>query len=394
MKKRNLSIASALMLAFILVVQTVSPTIAYAEELNYYSTKNQLTNVNGNNISHLSDDGIVGSTQYSDENINFEGFYGLKVHCENTAVNYTMYSHTDMCMSGDVKVRYLTSEFVNLGNISKDETKSFNLTDIINKIKPDNPIGLYQLVLVTKIDMINNQTVNLYYDGTKVQTCWLTKQDKYDIDNWNTLVANIDPGKCLNMWVGNKNNLITYPTSGTNGNCNHVKEWCDLSDEIITKKEWSDEFKVFLIVCYLSRNFAYDDYRVYTLDNASRASEAGTWSDDNLFMFYNHVGQCWDFANALTIMCRHQGIPCTSVENRVHTVNAVWLNGEWVAVDVSTLVAHHCNTKDTDPSKWVNERNETYGQAFGYYDGNMSSYSQALATPETTLSGRSGRNPI
>ena len=196
------------------------------------------------------------------------------------------------------------------------------------------------------------------------------------------------------MYVGNKNNPITYPTSGTNGACNHVQKWCDLSDEIIKIDTWSDEMKVFALVKYLTQNYAYDDYRVNTLNNTSRAMKKGVWSDDNLFMYYNKVGQCWDFANALTIMCRHQGIPCTSAENDGHTVNAVWMCGEWIAIDVSSLVSNHCDTEDTDPKNWKHYRTGAYNRFYGYYDGTMETYNQALATPETTLSNRSGKNPM
>lgn len=119
-----------------------------------------------------------------------------------------------------------------------------------------------------------------------------------------------------------------------------------------------------------------------------------SWNDDNLWLYYNKVGQCWDFANVMTIMCRHHGIPCTSVENEGHTINAVWMNGEWIGINVSALVANHCDTKDTDTKNWKHYRTGTYKQCYGYYDGAMNTYNQALATPETTLSTGSGKNPM
>ena len=236
--------------------------------------------------------------------------------------------------------------------------------------------------------------ISLFYDGKKIQTCQENSQSQHDVDKWNALTKNIDPDTCLSMYVGNKGNPITYPTSGTSGACNHVQKWCDLSDEIITIPDWSDEMKVFALVLYLTKNYAYDDYRVSILNNTSRAMKDNAWTDDNHFMFFNKVGQCWDFANALTIMCRHQGIPCTSVENEGHTVNAVYMCGEWIAIDVSSLVSNHCDTEDTNPDNWKHYRTGAYNQYYGYYDGTMDTYNQALATPETTLSNRSGKNPM
>ena len=196
------------------------------------------------------------------------------------------------------------------------------------------------------------------------------------------------------MYVGSKTIPITYPTSGTDGNCNHVQEWCDISDEIIIDDNWSDEAKVFAFVLYLSRNYAYDDWRVSYNNNKSRATLAGRWDDASLWTLENRVGTCWDMANIMTIMCRHHGIPCTSVENNHHTVNAVWLRGEWVAIDVSSLLQHHCYTEDTAPDGWIYRHDGSWSSYYGYYDYMMDTYNQALATPETTLSNKSGKNPI
>ena len=378
----------ALVIAAVISGNTIVPK----EVDTQYAAQEKLQSVDGEYICHLRDEGWCGFTNFGGENINYEGLAGLKVQCNKTKVNYTMYTHTKPITEGKVTVQRGESS-IELGNVKIDETKSFDIKTAAKQMGLENTVGVYTLSL--KVDLYKEPVdINMYYNGSKVQVCWVTNCSQYHIDRWNKLVANLDPETCLDMWVGNKNNPLTYPTSGTNGNCNHVQEWCDLSDEIIIKPEWSNETKVCAMVLYLVRNYAYDDYRVQTLKNVSRANTDDAWTDDNHFMFYNKVGQCWDFANVLTIMCRHQGIPCTSVENYDHTVNAVWMNGEWVAIDVSALVAHHCNTKDTDPKLWLEYHTDSYENAYGYYDGTMDTYNQALATPETTLSNRSGKNPM
>ncbi len=378
----------ALSLAGIIVANTIIPNEVDAN----YASNNQIQTVDGYNICHLRDDGWCGITQFDGDNVNFEACAGLKVHCNKTAVDYTMYSHSAQVTNGTVTIKRANASS-DLGAIKMDETKSFDIKTIINQINIANDKGIYTLSL--KVDMYKTPvSILLYYDGDKIQTCWQTSYDQHDIDRWNEVVGNLDPNTCLDMYVGNKSVPITYPTSGTDGACNHVQEWCDLSDEIVKNPEWSNEMKVYSLVMYLTRNYAYDDYRVNMCNNTSRAMKKGVWNDDNLFMYYNKVGQCWDFANVMTIMCRHHGISCTSVENEGHTVNAIWMNGEWIAVDVSALVANHCDTEDTAASNWKHYRTSTYEQCYGYYDGSMDTYNQALATPETTLSNKSGKNPM
>ncbi len=380
------------LVAITAVIAITANTIIPKEVDSNYAAKDQIQAIDGYTICHLNDDGWCGITQFDGDNVNFEACAGLKVHCDKTVVNYTMYSHSAQVTNGTVTIKRAASSS-DLGSIKTDETKSFDMKTIINQMNIANAKGIYTLSL--KVDMYKTPvSILLYYDGNKVQTCWQTACTQHDIDRWNEVIGKLDPKTCLDMYVGNKNNPITYPTSGTGGACNHVQEWCDLSDEIIKKPDWSNEMKVYSLVMYLTRNYAYDDYRAYILNNTSRAMTKGVWNDDNLWMYYNKVGQCWDFANVMTIMCRHHGIPCTSVENEGHTVNAVWMNGEWIGIDVSALVAHHCDTEDTDPKNWKKYRTSTYSQCYGYYDGSMDTYNQALATPETCLFNKSGKNPM
>ncbi len=254
--------------------------------------------------------------------------------------------------------------------------------------------SIYIILLIIWAVIIGNTVIPSNFENdssVKISSAQTISGNK---EKWNEVIGSLDPATCVEMYVGTPSVPITYPTSGQNGNCNHVQEWCDLSERIITNDAWSDEEKVYALVQCLIENYAYDNYRVITLKNVSRANKDNAWSDDNHFMFYNHVGQCWDFANALCIMCRHQGIPCTSAENSYHTVNAVWLDGEWVAIDVSAMTKYYCNTEDTSRKFWMDRCEDDSNRYYCYYDDNMDTYNQALATPETTLSTRSGKNPM
>ncbi len=394
-KNKRLFNTILLLLTVVLTLQTSAFQVYAAGTDSTYSSTNDSLEVGVNTIHHLADDGICGITNYIGDSLDYEAFAGLKVHCKKTTVEYTMYSHADDYKDGKVSIKYLSNSKseTSLGTIKIDETKSFDLKSIAKKMGLKTTTGIYVLTINSAKDYKQYCYMYLYYDGKKVQTCRMNSCGQDDIDAWNKLIGKLDPNTCLDMWVGNKNVPITYPTSGMSGNCNHVQKWCDKSDEIIKHDDWSDELKVYAFVMWMNRNLAYDNYRVDTLKNVSRASKAGKWNDDSLFTYGNNVGQCWDFANILTIMCRHHGIPCTTAENDGHTVNAVWLRDEWVAIDVSEVVGYHCYTKDTSKDGWKKFRNENYHNRFGYFDANMDTYNQALATPEIMSSTGSGKNP-
>ena len=336
--------------------------------------------------------------------INYEGVYGLKVYCDGSKVTYTLYNHTpNYTPSGHVTITPYaeTKNIIDLGQINVGNTASFDMKNIMPKLNINikYPNKIYELTFTYKRNNKEScSKIYLYYDGQDVYTCWITT-DYYisnTIQTWNNLVGNIDPNKCLNMYVGNKKYPITYPTSGTNGDCNHVKLWREKSNEIldnilIKQDDYSDEFKVFMLVRNLATNYAYDQWRVQANHNQSRAMKYGKWKDDNLWMYYNGVGQCWDFANVLTIMCREQKIPCTTIENNGHGANIVWLNNEWVGIDVSDIVYHECWEENPSNDKWQ-KRPSLWKENYGVYTTYMKTHNQTLATPATTLKGGKG-NP-
>lgn len=399
MMKKLLAIATVALMAVSVAGSTISTTVntdapysGVNASADPYEVKRSPLGV----VTTIRDDGTCGITNFTNDYLEYEALAGLRVHChDNTKIDYTCYSHTSKYTEGDIyfyRGHDKNSE-LKLDHIKMDETKTIDIKDMIAKLPAvDDVKGLYSI----KIDFGNDQQAlqNLYYDGSVVKACRCNSTIAPDMEKWKALVGNLDPKDCLDLYVGNPNVPITYPTSGTDGKCNHVKAWCDKSDEIIFNDDWTDEAKVWACVFWLVKNVAYDDYRVDKLKNASRATEAQCWTDDKLWTLGNNVGQCWDYANIMTIMLRNHGVPCTSAENTGHTVNLVWLRDEWVAIDVSALVQYHCATKDTDKSNWTKCAHADYTWLYGYYDNNMDTYNQALATPETTLVYMSGHNPM
>lgn len=298
--------------------------------------------------------------------VDFEALYGVKLKTSGKTVTITTYDNASKFPTSSVLVCKMTNNtteelVANYDDISAgtsvtytvSEKGIYSVSDVVDEKKVDRTVRGY-----------------FYYDGKTLNTCRTTTipADEFNeiIKHWNNLMSNADPKNYLS------NATTTYPTSGVGDRCVHVDEYEALADEILnseTRKAFSDEMKVFTIVNYLTRNYAYDDYRVNTLHMVSRANIAGVYNDDKYYFWGNKVGVCWDFANALTIMIRHIGIPCTSVESSNHTAIAVYLNGEWVMIDATQLMLYTCNTEDTSKDKWIYDTKVyLYSDEYGTYD--------------------------
>lgn len=294
--------------------------------------------------------------------IYLEGLYGIRINIDDDCVTYEPYNHNDAISETaqitlyEVKDGEL-SRIKSLGTAKKKEeyTMSYKLKDNV----------LYVIGATFTIEGIDDKQEAvgfLYRTDGKTSTCRVESDsiDVYGIDRsitrWNKLMDGIDPDDYLS------NDKVTYPTSGSGGAVRHVKQWEDISDTLIKNDEWTDEIKVFAFVDYLSKNIAYDDYRFNQANHQSRASLANDYTKDEYFTLGNNVGICWDYTNILTIMCRHHGIPATSVENDHHTMNAVWLNGEWISIDITDTARYNCYTEDTSKDNW-----KKHGPSYRFY---------------------------
>lgn len=308
--------------------------------------------------------GVAMPEAREDTIIYLEGLYGIRLSAEGNSVTYEPYKHNDAISDTANMTLYeiKDNKLVKVKSLGKaDSDREYSLTYTFK-----NNI-VYMIGASFKIQGIDERQEAigfLYKTGGKLSVCRATSIDNninIGIDTWNRLMKDVDPKDYLS------NEKTTYPTSGTNGSVTHVKQWEDISDTLILHDDWTDEMKVFVFVDYLSKNIAYDVYRTRQPNNQSRASIAKDYTKDKYFTLGNNVGVCWDYVNILTIMCRHHGIPATSVENDTHTVNAVWLNGEWVCIDVTDTVRYNCETENTDKSCWIKHM-PTYSM-YGSYNG-------------------------
>ena len=325
--------------------------------------------------------GVASVMENGIETIDFEGFFGIRVNASGSSIAYSIYRHSSSVSETASVVLYRVGVNENavvkkLGNAKADADK---------KISSKLSDGLYMLTATFEVNNKEVPVSGYFYvtdgDATACRVSNLSQNalDRY-IDDWNWLLHDADPDDFLS------NKKITYPTSGTNGACNHVSDWEAISDEIIgDHDDWTDEMKVFAFVEYLSKNVAYDNYRYKQPGHRSRANIAGNYKSDIYFTLGNNVGVCWDYTNILTIMCRHHGIACTSIDNPTHTFNAVWLNGGWVGIDLTETRRYVCNTADADKDNWKST-SYTYYHYGGYNISTiMESYDKNIWTKERGL---------
>ena len=315
--------------------------------------------------------------------IEWEGAYGIRLDgsVKNT-LKYAVYSHvadgTMLCK--DLKVYKINLDPTCFNRKEKEK-------DISNSLKLNSDTDdTFRSIDISKLEdgLYKMEATFPSSDwGThKVSGEFLIQNGKADIvrrnanhyDEFQEFMKQADPKKCLDT------SNLCYPTLY---NVHRVKELEKISDEIIKHPEWTDKMKVFVIASYIKNHYAYDDYKVDVLNKekgiSSRAKENGGNYDDPMnFCPDNHVGVCWDFTNIFAIMCRHQGIPCTSLENKQHTFNAVYVDEEWYAVDMTPIVDMHCFTKDYSEENWKRYTGGSDWSKLGYYDITMVTYGEEL----------------
>ncbi len=398
MRNKINSIISLILVGAMLALTGCGTTVAsYNKDTAFagdFSSDDKIIDNGRLDVCHLRHEATCGHSLWKNDTIDFEGYGGLSVKTSGAKLTYTVYSHSPNLNSGMKNVYFTkdgSSTQYSLGAAKVKETKTCDFAQIAAKEK--NAKGIWHLNGVFENDY--QVCMNFWFDGTEIWCCRLIEDAKNSIAAWNKVVGKLDPKKCLSFYVNDDKKFpITYPTNGCDGSVVHVDEWRKLAHEIILHDTWSDEAKVFALVEWFFRNTAYDDWRVKVNDNHSRAFTDNAWTKDSYFMFYNHVGQCWDYANAMTIMCRELGIPCTTVDNSNHAANAVWLNDEWVCIDISSLVKYRCVREDTNKKYWATEKEHNFCDRYGYYSTLFDAVNQGLCTPTTASDPDNGKNPM
>ncbi len=147
---------------------------------------------------------------------------------------------------------------------------------------------------------------------------------------------------------------ISYPyeaksQAAGNGYYEYVEDtgfWLDKSDEILAGHEKdSDAYKALLLHDWMTENLIYDSYKVNYLENPRYY---GHYNTGLYYLSDCMVGVCRDYVNIYAIMCRKHGIPCIILGNNAkgHVWNAVYLDGEWLEVDLTGDINRYAYTSD------------------------------------------------
>jgi len=122
--------------------------------------------------------------------------------------------------------------------------------------------------------------------------------------------------------------------------------WQEKSRELIGKgSDYSDAFKVTLLHDWMTSHLIFDTYKSEVLKTSRYLN---TKEPERWLVSASGVGVCRDFANIFAIMCRSQGIPCISLDSAAlgHMWNAVYLDGEWRELDVTTDICRFAREED------------------------------------------------
>ena len=311
--------------------------------------------------------------------IDFESFYGITLKTNGMDVSCIPYSNIENITLKGITLNSITSETWEERKI-KDLPVSeigtpiaFDTSDLYN--------GKFDAIYTVSAKFHDNYdgqdhtvTGYLHIKNSIPMCCRVTDTNQQSCDarqaDYHKIIDALDPADYLD------DSKLCYPTSyyGHNNfyklSYSCVADYQTLSDQL-ADDTWSDAAKVYAFVRYMTDNYAYDTYQVKKLNNKPRAVVAKDVDNPAYWLYTSHVGMCQDFTNALVIMCRHHNIPCTSLAGIDHVVPVVYINNEWVAIDINPLLPE-CIEEDMDPGKWVHGEQYRWDRKYGFTADTMS----------------------
>ncbi len=212
--------------------------------------------------------------------------------------------------------------------------------------------GLYRF----RADFSNNSSADiyLYYDGENANFCEILFANEITIEqirNRRADVLRLVEKSGITPENSVDEHEIYYPYEDTfeggiqTRKCDTDK-WARLSDELVDPS-WSDERKAFVICDWLSENIAFDDWK-----NSDSRTNRDIMANDfmgDYSVWTLKTGVCRDIGQIAAIMLRRQGIPCAVIsdEGYLHLWNLVFLNGNWIELDLVQTMKYCVRTENT-----------------------------------------------
>ena len=108
-----------------------------------------------------------------------------------------------------------------------------------------------------------------------------------------------------------------------------------------------DADKVVAIHNYIASHFTYDDGFAAQV----AAGQVVNYTPDAARTLETRTGICYDFSALFAAMCRSQGIPCAIatgyLSDAYHAWDMVYVDGDWVAVDMTRSISSHNTASQT-----------------------------------------------
>lgn len=279
-----------------------------------------------------------------------EADYGLKGQFDGSVASVMAYDHTDK------NIKITGSHFKALDE-SVNKTIAYDLS---YNIKRFNAEGLSNGLYALTVDFSTGNSADLYFivNGNDYLFCEVLSanetslNDEFNINSIRKRRAHLfDLINAAKLTTVNTLDvdIIYYPQEDYYFKNEQIwrcdtSRWAGLSDALV-EDNWSDDRKAFVICDWLSQHIAYDRYvrDVLQKDRAKAVSDYigdyGVWELE--------AGVCRDFSNILVIMLREQGIPADVISNDTHMWNVIYLNGQWMEVDLCLSMSAYVDEDTT-----------------------------------------------
>lgn len=326
-----------------------------SEEFVAYTTGNSELNFSSYYTPYLFDFRSHMAVGYSlndtDNPLAVEADYGLKGEFNGSIVTIQTYNHTD-------KVLTVTASYLEALDASINTKITYEFSSKPDYSEAKNlPNGLYR----ASVTFSNYTTSELYFlvNGDEYLFCQMIMASKSSPDDNHNITKirarravlhnllaeypTVTPENSLDI------DIIKYPYEDMYWNGKQIwrcdtMRWAELSDTLVDSG-WSNERKAYVICDWMSQNLAYDRY-VRDVLHGDRDSAAGDFMGE--YSVWNlRAGVCRDFGQILAIMLRRQGIPAEVIANDTHLWNIVYLNGQWMEVDICLSNTKYVNGVDT-----------------------------------------------
>jgi len=309
--------------------------------------------IDGNTVLTLGDNVYYDFADHGYMSVGLDGtylpydvYYGVEMSAEGTTLSVTWHNYTESDVYPTAMTMYspYLDASVDLGKVTAKAGQTISINAVKSKTGP------YELQIAWNTGAIT--ALGFYKNGDEIWSCQDTENSSTYMCCWYDRKDAID-GLLAASGVTPENSLDysdsrwAYPAPADYGSkyrCDNAR-WIGLARELTTE-EMSDAQKAIVIHDWMVENLAYDQYKVSKLHQTRAAAHkdySGKYS-----MWDTKTGVCADFTTVYCIMLRSVGVPAVSLDyNNEHVWNVVYLDGDWVEIDLTDDIDRIVYGEDT-----------------------------------------------